>query len=407
MIRDVQDVTDLFDRRFGSAMLTPLSLVRTLAWLVLGMYLVGLVIPAPHPPIQRARQLHGLPMRDLMLDKNDPRGWREVKKDPHKFTIAWIGGSTIQTVEPGHGSFLPLDVRDRVPTIDGRPVEVNMYLMEASRIFDLNVVTAEALATKPDLVVLDLNPLWLFNPNAVQEWDNLNPAATPRLIPDPDNWPLMASLYSPSDLALSAASSHLGSIRDRWTYSRKLSTVVDKFSAVTEAPLPTGRAPKLSGARLIAAMNSPLSFWNRFRPNADPDPAFAGYPAYLRQAKTDGSALNDTIIKRMLKTMSDSKIPALAYLSAVDPATLTHPATDAALHRVESHLQEIAAPYDAGTLQVQWQSGIRLVHGLEFRDMAHMTYDAPFADLMAATVCAHLTALDPQTACKPTSRTAP
>jgi hypothetical protein len=153
-------------------------------------------------------------------------------------------------------------------------------------------------------------------------------------------------------------------------------------------------------------MNAPLSFWSRFRPSSDADPALAGYPAYLRQAKTDGSALNDTILKQMLKTMSDSKIPALAYLSAVDPATLD-PATDAALHRVESHLHEIAAKYDANTLRVQWQSGIRLVHGLKFRDMAHMTYDAPLADLLATTVCAHLTALDPQTACHLTPGTAP
>jgi hypothetical protein len=105
--------------------------------------------------------------------------------------------------------------------------------------------------------------------------------------------------------------------------------------------------------------------------------------------------------------MGDSKIPAIAYLSAVDPSTLTNPATDAALRGVETHLRQIAAKNPARTLFVQWQSGVRLVDGLQFRDMAHLTFDPPMANLLATTVCAHLKAIDPKTACTPTLRTTP
>jgi hypothetical protein len=408
MIRNVKDVTDLFDRRFGSAMARPLSVVRTLVWALLGMYLFGLVVPAPPVHFAHNRALATVPAKDLILNKNDPRGWQQVKRDPHTFTIAWIGGSTIQTVKPGQGGFLPVDVLNRLQQIDGKPVQVNMYLMEASRIFDLYAAMANALASKPDMVILDLNPLWIFNPNAVQEWENFNPAAFPDLISRTGNWPLMGALYSPRDVALSLASSHLSSIRDRWSYSQRLLDATKRLSPLTEPPAvaPVSGQPRPTGVQLIASMEMPYSFWNYYRLAPQDTNGLRGYPAILRQSKTGGSTMNDDIVAQLLSALGDSKIPAIAYVSAVGPATLD-PATDAALHGVESHLRQIAAEHPARTLFVQWQSGTRLVQGLQFRDMAHMTFDPPIANLMAATICSQLTAVDPQTQCTATSRTEP
>jgi hypothetical protein len=410
MIRNVKDVSALFDRRFGAALARPLSILRTLAWMVLGMYLIGLLVPAPGVRQERShvnRQLQTVPVRDLMLNKNDPRGWKRVKKDPKKFTIAWIGGSTIQTVKPESPGFLAVDVLHRLPDIDGKPVTVNMYLMEASRVFDLHATVAEALASKPDMVILDLNPLWLFNPNAIQYWDNLNSAALPHLARTPGNWPLMLSLYSPRDLALAVSSSHLSSIRDRWSYAQKLPKVIDRLAPKNDPVAPVGVQPRPGDAQIIAAMQAPLNFWNYYRLIPRGTPGVERYPMTLRQAKTDGSALNDSIVRQTLADIGDSKIPALVYVSAVDASTLDDPATDAALHRVERHLRQIAAERRARTLRVQWQSGTRLVQGLQFKDMVHMTYDAPMANLLAKTVCAHLTAVEAGTQCTATSRSTP
>jgi hypothetical protein len=403
MIRNVKDVTDLLDRRFGAALARPLSVLRTLAWLLLGIYVMGMLVPAPAAHSGCCRVLRGTPVRDLMLDKNDPRGWQQVKKDPSKFTIAWVGGSTIQTVKPGKPGFLPLDVIDRMPEVDGKPVAVNIYLMEASRIFDLYAALAQAVATRPDMIVLDLNPLWIFNPNAVQEWPNLNPAAFPDLVSQPGTWPLLGSLYSPSDLALSGAASHLSAIRDRWTYSKKLLELNARLAPNAAPTGPTAGQPKPSGVQLISTFQSSYSFWNHYRLTPQ-DKGTRGYPIILRQAITDGSVLNDDIVGQILSMLGDSKIPALAYMSAVDPRTLTDPPTDAALHRVETHLQQIAAENPARTLLVQPQSGTRLVEGLKFRDMAHMTFDPPLANLMATTICMQLKAVDPQTQCTATPR---
>ena len=404
MIRNVKDVTDLLDRRFGSAVGRPMSVLRTLVWVIVGIYVLGLLVAAPKVDFQHTHYNNGLqkvPVRDLMLDKNDPRGWKNLKKDPHKFTIAWIGGSTIQIVKPHHHGFLPVDVLHRMPKIDGKPVQVNMYLMEASRIFDLYAATAAAIKSKPDLIVLDLNPLWVFNPNAVQEWTNLNPAALPDLASRPGNWPLLASLYSPSDVALSLADGHLSAIRDRWSFAQRLRSEIDKLSPLTEPVANPTSTTHLSGVKLIATMQESLSFWARYRLIPLDTPGPLRYPAYLEEAKTDGSALNDDIVGQLLGSLGDSKIPSLAYMSAVDPKSLAYPGVDAALQRVEDHLRSIAAAHRSRTLLVQWQSGTRLVHGLQFRDMVHMTYAAPMANELSTTICNQLRAIDPTTECTP------
>jgi hypothetical protein len=404
VIRNVKDVTALLDRRCGGAMGRPLSVLRTLVGVGVGLYLIGLLMPAPQVHLGQTKvnqALRNEPVRDLMLDKNDPRGWKRLKPDPHKFTVAWVGGSTIQTVKPHHYGFVPVDFLHRVPKIDGKPVRVSMYLMEASRIYDLYAATAEALASKPDMLVLDLNPLWIFNPNAIQSWPNLNSVTVPNIASRPGSWPLMAALYSPSDAALSLASGHLASIRDRWSYAQKLRNGIDKLSPLTEPTAAPGSAGKLHGVQLIATMQSSLNFWNYYRliPNDTPVPQ--RYPAMLRQAVTDGSALNDRIVDQLLAMLADAKIPTFAYMSAVDPSTLTNPATDRALHAVEDHLHGLANDNRGPRLEVQWQSGTRFVQGLQFRDMVHMTYDPPMADLLATRICAHLTAVDPHASCVP------
>ena len=148
-------------------------------------------------------------------------------------------------------------------------------------------------------------------------------------------------------------------------------------------------------------MQSSLNFWNYYRLIPHDTPGRERYPMMLRQAVTDGSALNDEIVDQLLAMLADAKIPTFAYMSAVDPSTLTEPATDKALHAVEDHLHHLANGETGPRLKVQWQSGTRFVHGLQFRDMVHMTYDGPMADLLATNICAHLTAVEPRASCVP------
>lgn len=410
MIRNVNDVTALIDRRFGAGLARPVSLLRTLVWVVVGIYLIGLLAPAPKAglasiPYNKVALRH-TSVRDLILDKNDARGWVQRRKDPSKFTIAWIGGSTIQTVRTYHHGFIPVDVTRRLPRINGKPVRVNMYLMEASRIYDLYAATAEALRSKPDMLVLDLNPIWLFNPNAIQSWPNFNPAVLGSLITDPGNWPLLAATDSPTDVALSAGGSHLGAVRNRWSYAEKLRSLVNNLSPKPKTIDPKVTPPRLTGVALVASMQNAYAFWNAYRLIPANTPVSKRYPAFMAQAKTDGSALNDSIVARTLQMIGKSRIPSVAYTSAVNPKELADPSVDATLRRIESHLGAIAGHNSFPTLRVQSRSAVRYVTGLKFRDMVHTTFDPPIVDYLSGVICAQLKRSRPTSTCAPTPRTA-
>jgi hypothetical protein len=404
VIRDVKGVTSLLDRRFGSAAGRPMSLVRTVVWIVAGIYLIGLLFPAPKVHLNKTYYNRHLPttaVRDLVIDKNDPRGWLHRKKDPAKFTIAWVGTSTMQNVAPGPYTFIPADVQKEIPEIDGKPVQVNMYLFEGGRMMDLYAATEDALDTEPDLIMLDMNPLWLFNDRQIQEWDNLDTAAFTDMIRHVSGLPVVASLYSPSDAALGLAATHLSAIRDRWSYAEKLRDEIDKLSPLNPPTVdPKAKPAPRTGLALVASMPSPLAFWNYYRPlvplSSNPLPL---QEALLIGSKTDGSLINDDIDGALLGSLADSKIPAIAYMPPIAPNALADPGVDSALHRVENHIKQIADQHKSATLLVKSTSASRFVSGLKFKDIGHMTYSTPMVNYLGRLICSHLKSVDPSTQC--------
>ncbi|MEO8888176.1 MAG: hypothetical protein ABI301_00330 [Jatrophihabitantaceae bacterium] len=413
MIRNVKDVTALLDRRFGSAGARPLSLVRILVWVGVGLYLIGSLAPARPVDMSKTHYNAGRtansPIFDPLLNQNDPRGWMVHKKDPSKFTIAWVGTSTMQNVRSataGYYSFIPADVRARIPKIDGKSVHINMYLLEGGRSMDVYNAVSSAIASKPDLIMVDLNPLWVFNDRAVQEWDALNGPALGHMVEDPANWPLLAALDSPSDVALALGGTHLSSLRDRWSYAQQLH---DAMANLSPLKLPSAaslaKQPPPTGLALINAWSTSLGFWNYYRPLV-PSNASVGtqQEALMREDAAPGPAMSADITSTMLGALAKSKIPSVAYLSPVDPSALVNPANDAAMGRIESRLKQLADQHRSPNLLVQPQSAERFLSGLTFKDLAHMTNSKPMVDYLAGLVCSHLTAVNPATECSPKPR---
>lgn len=406
MIRNVKDVTGLLDRRLGAPAVSWLSLVRVVVWLFIGLVLIGYLIPAHGVDISQSqynRKIKTTWVRDVTLDHNDPRGFYYRRPDHRTFTIAWIGPSTLQDISPGHYSFIPADVRRILPQIDGRPLRVDMYFLSGARIFDLYAAAVTALARHPDMILVDLNPLWVFNPTAVQSWPSLNGTVFRHAVPDPLSWPLLAGLDTPEDVALGVGSLRLPAIRNRWSYAESLRGWVDGLWPLRLAPqMPPAHPTALQQTQM---MEAPLDFWLRFRPVVSPKaPMDVRQLALLEESKVDGSVLNDAIVTRLLAALGGSGIPAIAYMAPVDPAALVSPPVDAALRGIEDHLRTIAARHRFHTLFVQWQSGTRLLPPMKFNDIVHLAEDGPYVSYLAGLICRDLVALDPATQCVPTQQ---
>jgi hypothetical protein len=405
VIRNVKDVSDLLDRRLGGVGAGALSLLRIVAWTLVGLLVIGTVVRAPavRPGAAYNKKIKTTWVRDVTLDKNDPRGFK-TRKDRKAFTIAWIGPSTLQNISPERYSFIPADVRERIPEVNGRPVKIDMYFLSGARVMDLYAATANALATKPDMVMVDLNPIWLFNDTAITSWTNLNGVTFRHLVGDPASWPLIAAFDQPQDVVLGLAGAKLPAIGDRWSYAQKLREELTHLSALdipSPAPTPTAKADPKSLAA-VATMSAPLDFWQLFRPPADPRSDRATRQlGLLRQSRPDGSVLNDLVVDRLLAALAGAGVPAIAYVPPVSPELFQAPGADEALSRIEQHLAELAAQHRSPTLVVKSEEAGRGLPPLKFNDLVHLAEDGPFVTYLSDLICGQLLAQRVTTSCVP------
>ena len=403
MIRDVGGVTRVLDRDLGGAGKGPLSLVRIVVWMLVGLIGIGLVYHAPAVKLSKTiynKKITNPYVRDVTLDYNDPRGFVHLK---HKnaFTIAWIGASTLQSIEPGRYTFLPSDVQELLPKVDGKQVYVDMYFMSGARTFDLYAATQAAIASGADMIVISLNPVWLFNDSAIQGWPNLNGVTAVNTLKSPSNWPLDASLLSPSDAVLGEVSRFIPSINNRWSYAQSLNRKVAKLS-----PLNTSHPPKPpkhpSQLQQISAMSVALSFWAKYRPGTSKGTSVTDRElAFLAGGDPGKDSYNKVIVNQMFKSLKAYNKPVILYVDAIETSAMKNPAIDAQLTRIENEVRAISEKYQSPNMYVHWQSVGRDVTGLKFDDIVHLADDRPLAVYLAGQVCQQLVATGTTPTCEP------
>ena len=393
MLRDVNDVQAMLDRYFGGAGRRPLSLLRICAWMLVGLVLIGVVAPLPTPGLavnKYNKQLRRDPLsRVVTLDQNDPRGFLKTR-DGNAFTIAWVGPSTLQNLAKTGNGFIPADVRKRLPEIDGRPVHVDIYFMSGARVLDIYAGVQAALHSDADLVVVDMNPLWLFNDRAVQGFENLNGVTFANTFDEPGQWGVAASTYSPSDLALGLAGRWVRAIRDRWSYSAELRRRV-AFLNRLDVSKPPPSAAKPSELQIVAEMREPVEFWSRYRRTI---PVTASTRArqieFFKQSDFSGRAFGDLVVDRLLASLAASGKPAYVYMPPLAPDAMLDPSIATRLVGIEQHLAAIASRHPAPLLQVRSESLGRVLPPMPFKDLAHVQDDTPEVTFLSGALCAHL-----------------
>ena len=193
------------------------SLVRIACFAVLGLVLAGLVVPG-HPgdaslsPYNRVKGAQRSQVVSLPL--GDTRGFRP-SDHPKAFRIAWVGGSEMLGVKPGRAAVVPGLVNNRIKSVDGRRTRTDIYFLNALRLADELAAVERAVASKPDLLVISLNPVWVLNDLAVQQWGYLDGLLARGSVWPPSSWPVAASLVSPGDAGWKALSGVSAPVNDR------------------------------------------------------------------------------------------------------------------------------------------------------------------------------------------------
>ena len=389
-------------QRFGIGT-TAGSFVRIHVWAIVFLVAVSLVWPS-HKEYFVAKGVRGnLSVRNVALDPNYPRGFAPSPFGKDRFRIVWITGSEGHFRPKNQRLFLPIVVTKQLPMIDGRPLGVDMYFLSGIRIADIYFALLDAIKTKPDMIVVTLNPAWALNPISTHQWTQLDSPAAVQLLSKPSSWPLAASLFSPSDLAWGVVDKAFRPLKDRNYNSQRIHRIVDDFGPLDRNGLrEASNAQKPTKSQRLSTMDT-VGFWLQYRLHEPRDTQSLTWWAQMFEKSNEGrSALNKIILRAIAKELRDSKIPSLVYDAPVNNQWLArNKALDTAVSGVERQLEELRGSFTARNILFEPRTASRFLPPLQFRDMVHLKEAGAMGPYLVRALCRLVAQTGEASSCTP------
>lgn len=377
---------------------TWLGLARIAVWFLVGLVSISMILPDRSPNLATDvynRRAPNTWVRSITTARGDPRGFVPTDSDG-VFKVAWIGGSETQQLGDQF-TFLPMLVRDTLPSVDGRPVSIDMYFVSGMRLTDEYAGLLAAIADDVDAIVVSLNPVWSTTDLAIHGRTSLDPELATHALGHPRSWPIALSLLRPSDLLWGEASRGSAAIDDRYQWNVAMQSRVDRLTLLSEpapqAPADPADEAELSELDKIRAMTSPLEFWTAYAPSVEPDVrGSARTAASFDRYATSASGLNRSILRLMGDAITDSGIPTLVYNAQVNNDVLDDPLVEPMVARAEASLASTAGSFDAPTVIFRPQTLTRRADDMVFNDIVHVSSFGSAVDVVAFDLCAVLKA---------------
>ncbi len=240
------------------------SVIRIGFWCLLFLWLFGKAVP-PLPeriPLQSATASALVPMLTIFDDHRTVRD--DYRPDSKKLHIAWISDSS--------GVVSPQDVKlsqmsasdyDLIPSHVAadlqkrhalRDFDMPLYLRLGSRPLDNLVFALRALQDKPDLIVMNVNPVWTFG-----HYQIMNQSTSLNLAPSvwatmPSLWYMIPLFCSPAENLWALVGRHVDILREALPFKDYLE---QKYEASLKAlGVYAGPAPLVLGVPLLG-----IKFW--------------------------------------------------------------------------------------------------------------------------------------------------
>lgn len=354
---------------------TPGSLLRVALAAALFLALLGHAATPGHgweePIVSTSRIVMTAPF-------GDPRGFRGTTPTrlADELRIAWIGGSSLLIHQMGSNerAFLPERVLDVVRAEAGGTPRVLDYVLNAQRAFESWICSVDALRRDPDLVVVTLNPLFVYNTRAPLFRRALLGAAAQRLMWTPRAWPELLAFAEPSDLAWAALAGVFPAVRDRAVLGGRFArapSLLRLHAPVEGAAFDALRAQR--ARRSVEAYDQPLQFWEAAARRRRSGPALDWQEAILlhHQDTARGSA-NDRLLDQLLGALADSGVPSLVYVAPVAPEVTANARMRAAIEAIEARLAEKRAQFGSQRLRIVSDNPSRTLAGMRFADLVHL-----------------------------------
>ncbi len=378
-------------RRVVGYVPTPWSLLRIAVLTLAALLLASLVVPSRPGQTRTAPYNSGLASattRNVTLPLNDPRGFKPTPKRK-TFRVAWIGGSELLGVAPRHGAFIPRLVNDQIGRVDGHRTSTDIYFLNAIRLADELAAQTSAVSAKPDMVVVSLNPVWVLNDLAVQQWGYLDGVLARGSVWPPSRWPVASALVSPGDLGWRVLSGLSKPIQDRYDWGVKESAKSDSFTFLDSkrdtAP------PPLTGLGALGQRRPVDFFFGDYLAGAKKSTTNQGLrDTQLRilQREIDSkSSMNRSVLAQMFELARHSGIPTYFYVPPIDPKVYGAGGGKKYLDKVRQMLASATRGRTNGKVVFDPQGLQDRVPPVKYEDIVHVLQPKPEARVLAGDLC--------------------
>ncbi len=346
---------------------TPAGIFRIALWALFFLVISGLYLPQKERDMPFAENTKGLAITPLITLPSDPAfindEAQQVKAD---LKIAWISDSSSVIYKPGakfldfatmgENALLPVETLKALKPLSVHNPHIDLYIRLSLRSLESYTLTQLALARDTDLIVLTLNPFFVFNNHAIFKGDSHFPRASQTWVADRSAWPWLPLFPSPSD--------HLWALWGRHfdIFARAPAFAEDIHD--TKMMLWSGLFPTLKGEdnkplRPESAQNlkeNAMIFWvtQRYLKGDmsklvnDKNEAVNSkwYRQLIRLTDLDETSFNHAILIRTLEQIKASGKRALIYLAPVSENLRDDEAAWNKYQEIKAELQRIKNIYD-------------------------------------------------------------
>jgi hypothetical protein len=369
------------------------SVLRIAVFSVAALVLLSMVLPGRPVQVGQAPYNATLATRDtrnVALPLGDTRGFAPSHR-PSRYQVAWIGGSETLAVGAKTRAFIPALVTERIGKVDGRRVSTDIYYLNAIRLADQLAALSTALASKPDLVVVSLNPVWVMNDLAVQQWGYLDGELAQHSAWPPSRWPVAASLVGPGDVGWKLLSGiSPDGIGDRYDWGVDLAQRTGGLTFLD--PVPGARQPPPTGLAAVGQMRPVDFFFSRFTPSNPSTDLTTRQLAILERQAASRSDVNEVVLGQMLDMVRRAGVEAYFYVPPINPEVYAEPEAKTYLADLRTKLADVSEGRIDKRVAFDPQGLQDRVPVTSYQDIVHVLDGRPEATVLSRDICDLITA---------------
>lgn len=345
------------------------GIVRIALWTVLFLWLAGLMIP------ERARQdlfstnVAGLPISPMITLESDPAFIRDVplpEKGKH-FRIAWIsdsssilykpGAKLIDLTKMGDHKLLAVKTLEALRGLGLANAHIDLFLRVSLRCLETYTLTKLALERHPDLLIISVSPVFIFNNHAVFKGDSHFAKASAVWGKNIDTWPWLFLMPSPADHLWALLTHRFTVFSQAPVYAEEIDALKHDFWTSLFPPLKNTQ----NGEKEDSMTENSLVFWviQRYLKgdlsvllnDKNETVNSKWYRQVIRLSDFGENSFNHRIVRKTLETLKNSGVKAIIYIEQASQAMKDDPGAWAIYQHVKDTFRAYEKEYGSDKIR--------------------------------------------------------